>query len=424
MDEVQKQPEGQPVTPPHRLPDFSRMRAGRRARALFLLAGFFLAVGLAWGIWWVTVLRYAESTDDAYAAGNTVTVMPQVAGRVTAVLADDTDLVEAGQALVPIDPVDARLAYEHALVSLATAVRETCKLEAELRQSEANMAMRKIDLQRQQGNLERRQLLIRDKAVRKEEFIHSAEDVATARHALAVAEAQRNALTAVLLDTPVDGQPAVREAAAAVRERWLDLQRATVRSPVRGQVARRAVQVGEYVTPGKALLAVVPLDSLWVDANFKESQLRRMRIGQPALVRADMYGGSVTYHGTVQGFAAGTGSVFSLLPPQNATGNWIKVVQRVPVRIAIPEDELRAHPLLVGLSVTVEVDTVGLSVTVEVDTKDQDGPMLLTAPRPEPPASLAAQTPPVDFAPVDERIRAVIAANTQAGSAATHQAGL
>ena len=130
MDEVQKQPEGQPVTPPHRLPDFSRMRAGRRARALFLLAGFFLAVGLAWGIWWVTVLRYAESTDDAYAAGNTVTVMPQVAGRVTAVLADDTDLVEAGQALVPIDPVDARLAYEHALVSLATAVRETCKLEA------------------------------------------------------------------------------------------------------------------------------------------------------------------------------------------------------------------------------------------------------------------------------------------------------
>ena len=173
------------------------------------------------------------------------------------------------------------------------------------------------------------------------------------------------------------------------------------------------MQVGEYVTPGKALLAVVPLDSLWVDANFKESQLRRMRIGQPALVRADMYGGSVTYHGTVQGFAAGTGSVFSLLPPQNATGNWIKVVQRVPVRIAIPEDELRAHPLLVGLS-----------VTVEVDTKDQDGPMLLTAPRPEPPASLAAQTPPVDFAPVDERIRAVIAANTQAGSAATHQAGL
>ena len=150
-----------------------------------------------------------------------------------------------------------------------------------------------------------------------------------------------------------------------------------------------------------------------MDANFKESQLKRMRIGQPALITADMYGGSVTYHGTVQGFAAGTGSVFSLLPPQNATGNWIKVVQRVPVRIALQEDELREHPLLVGLS-----------VTVEVDTKNQDGPMLLTAPRPEPPASLAAQIPPVDFAPVDERINAIIAANIQAASASSHQAGL
>ncbi len=414
MDDAQNQPEAQTqARQQRRLPDFDTLRAGRRARILLLLTGFFLAAGVAWGIWWALVLRYEENTDDAYVSGNTVTVMPQVAGRVTAVLADDTDRVEAGQALVPIDPVDARLAYEHALVSLASAVRETCKLEAELRQSEANIAMRKIDLQRQQGNLERRQQLIKDKAVRKEEFIHSIEDVATARHALSVAEAQRNALTAVLLDTAVAEQPAVREAASVVRERWLDLQRATVRSPVRGQVARRAVQVGEYVTPGKPLLAVVPLDSLWVDANFKESQLKRMRIGQPALITADMYGGSVTYHGTVQGFAAGTGSVFSLLPPQNATGNWIKVVQRVPVRIALQKDELREHPLLVGLS-----------VTVEVDTKNQDGPMLLTAPRPEPPASLAAQTPPVDFAPVDERINAIIAANIQAASASSHQAGL
>lgn len=395
------------------LPDFSRTRAQKRARALVLLSAFFGSVGIAWLIWWAVALRYEESTDDAYVSGNAVSVMPQVAGRITAVLVDDTNRVEAGQALAPIDPVDARLAYEHALVNLASSVRDVSRLMSELRQSEANIDLRKVDVGRQQGNLERRRKLLEDKAVRKEEFIHSVEDVATARHALTVAEAQRQALTAVLLNTPLAEQPSVKLAASAVRERWLDLQRTTVRSPVSGQVARRAVQVGEYVTPGKPLLAVVQLDSLWVDANFKENQLRRMRIGQPALITADIYGGSVTYHGTVQGFSAGTGSVFSLLPPQNATGNWIKVVQRVPVRIALDPAELREHPLLLGLSVSVEVNTA-----------EQNGPMLLTAPRSEPPAALAAQTEPVDFTPVEERIRAIIAANTQSSLPPSPQAGL
>lgn len=302
------------------LPDFSRTRAQKRARALVLLSAFFGSVGIAWLIWWAVALRYEESTDDAYVSGNAVSVMPQVAGRITAVLVDDTNRVEAGQALAPIDPVDARLAYEHALVNLASSVRDVSRLMSELRQSEANIDLRKVDVGRQQGNLERRRKLLEDKAVRKEEFIHSVEDVATARHALTVAEAQRQALTAVLLNTPLAEQPSVKLAASAVRERWLDLQRTTVRSPVSGQVARRAVQVGEYVTPGKPLLAVVQLDSLWVDANFKENQLRRMRIGQPALITADIYGGSVTYHGTVQGFSAGTGSVFSLLPPPERHG--------------------------------------------------------------------------------------------------------
>lgn len=412
MDQSQ-QPIRQEAEATQALPHLSRARAGKRARALVLLSAFFGIIGLVWLIWWALVLRYEESTDDAYVSGNAVSVMPQVAGRILAVLADDTDHVEAGQALAPIDPVDARLAYEHALVNLASAVRDVSRLMSELRQSEANIAVRKVDVQRQHGNLERRRKLLENKAVRKEEFIHSVEDLATARHALAVAEAQRNALTAVLLDTPIEGQPSVKLAASAVRERWLDLQRTTVRSPVSGQVARRAVQVGDYVTPGKPLLAVVQLDSLWVDANFKENQLRRMRIGQPALIKADIYGGSVTYHGTVQGFSAGTGSVFSLLPPQNATGNWIKVVQRVPVRIALDPAELREHPLLLGLS-----------VTVEVKTGEQNGPMLLTAPRKDPPATLAAQTPPVDFAPVEERIRAIIAANTQNAPPSLPRAGL
>lgn len=377
-------------------------RSRKRARALMLLTLFFITLGVGCGVWWATVLRYQESTDDAYIAGNMVGVMPQVAGRVAAVLAENTDYVQAGQPLVPIEPEDARLAYEHALVDLASSVRQTCRLMAELRQSESTVAMRRIDVRRQQGNLERREALIRDKAVRKEEFIHSMEDVDSARHALTLAEAQRDALRAVLLDTNVAEQPAVKQAASTVRERWLDLHRTTVRSPVAGQVARRSVQVGQYVMPGTPLLAVVPLDNLWVDANFKESQIAGMRIGQSATVTADIYGGSVTYHGRVVGFSAGTGSAFSLLPPQNATGNWIKVVQRVPVRIALDAAQLREHPLLVGLS-----------ALVEVDTRTTDGPMLSDVSRAEPPAALAAQTPPVDFGPVEEHIREIIAANTR-----------
>ena len=198
---------------------------------------------------------------------------------------------------------------------------------------------------------------------------------------------------------------AVRQAAANVRDCWLALQRTTVLSPAAGQIAKRGVQAGEVVSPGTPLMTVIPLHRLWIDANFKEVQLHKMRIGQPAVIRVDMYGGDVTYHGRVTGFSAGTGSAFSLLPPQNATGNWIKIVQRVPVRIEIDPADLREHPLLVGLS-----------AVVKVDTSDTSGRLLAAAARTEPvPGDLVSQAPAVDFAPVEATISGIIRDNALPG---------
>ena len=223
--------------------------------------------------------------------------------------------------------------------------------------------------------------------------------------ALAAAEEERNALAAVLLDTGLAEQPAVRQAAANVRDCWLALQRTTVLSPAAGQIAKRGVQAGEVVSPGTPLMTVIPLHRLWIDANFKEVQLHKMRIGQPAVIRVDMYGGDVTYHGRVTGFSAGTGSAFSLLPPQNATGNWIKIVQRVPVRIEIDPADLREHPLLVGLS-----------AVVKVDTSDTSGRLLAASARTEPvPGDLVSQAPAVDFAPVEATISGIIRDNALPG---------
>ncbi len=382
-------------------------KSSRRKRILSALLIFFLLVGGGWGAWWYCVLRFEESTDDAYTAGNALRIMPQVNGRVAAVLADDNDRVAAGQPLVRLDPVDAQLAYDRAVVDLATAVRETCRLQAQLRESEANITMRRVDLRQQADNLARREILARRNAIGIEELRHARDSVENAASALSAAQEQRNALSAVLLDTPLAGQPRVRQAAAVVRDRWLDLWRTTLVSPAGGQIAKRSVQAGEVVSPGAPLMTVVPLDHLWVDANFKEGQLSRMRLGQPAVVRADMYGG-VTYHGRVAGFSAGTGSVFSLLPPQNATGNWIKIVQRVPVRIELDPAELTAHPLLVGLS-----------MLVEVDTSDTSGLLLARTPRNDPvPDDLTSRAPEADFSEVEALIARVIADNTPASDRA------
>ena len=364
---------------------------GRRKTLLLrIVAGLALA-GAAYGAWWGLVARHYQHTDNAYVGGNLVQITPQTSGTVLSILADDTDFVAAGQPLVKLDPADAEVALAQAEADLAQQVRQSRALFANRAASAALLAQRQSELSRAEDDLKRRQAA-GGEAVAGEELAHASAAVANAHAALSAAKEQLAASEAQTDNTRPDSHPAVARAAARVRESYLALSRATLPAPVAGYVAKRGVQVGQRVQPGAPLMAIVPLNSLWVDANFKESQLAGMRIGQPVTLHADIYGGSVTYHGKVAGLGAGTGGVFSLLPAQNATGNWIKVVQRVPVRITLDPKELSEHPL-----------RVGLSMLAEVDQHDPSGPALATAPRQAPAQSTTA------FAGADQAAQARIA---------------
>ena len=330
---------------------------GRRARLLWLLLGLFLAAGVGYAIYWERVARYVESTDDAYVGGNLVQITPQVSGTVLAIGADDTDYVEAGQTLVELDQADSRVALDQAEAALARSVRQVRNLMATTAQIEANVTLREIELARARAYLMRRAPLAESGALPAEELQNARDAVASSRAALEAAEQQLAAQKTLVDRTTVETHPEVQGAAARLREAYLAYARTSLPAPVSGIVAKRSVQVGQRVAPGTPLMAVIPLDQVWVDANFKERQLLNLRPGQTAKLRADIYGSAVEFHGRVAGFGAGTGSAFALLPPQNATGNWIKVVQRVPVRIALDPAELARYPLQLGMSMLVEVDT-------------------------------------------------------------------
>lgn len=339
-------------------------RQKKRRQALTRVTLVFALAGIAWGGYWFAVTRHQESTDDAYVAGNQIPISAQTGGTVTAVLVDDTDRVKAGAPLLQLDRSDAELALERARAELALAVRQSRQQITGTQRAEAQVKLRQSELERARGDLARRTQAAGNDAVGKEELQHARDAVSAAEAALAAAQQELKAGREMVLADAVERQPAVARAAAQLRESWLALQRTTVLAPADGQIARRSVQLGARVAPGAPLMALVP-PTMWVDANFKEVQLARLRIGQPAEIEADVYGSKVSYHGKVVGLAAGTGSAFSLLPPQNATGNWIKVVQRVPVRIALDARELAQHPL-----------RLGLSLNVSVDTRDQSGPVL------------------------------------------------
>jgi len=337
----------------------------RRRRALLVVLAVFVLAGAAWGAWWWVAGRWTETTDDAYVQGNVVQVTPQAAGTVVAVGADDTDYVKAGDELVRLDRADARVALEQAEAQLARTVRQVRGMYASDAQAAAAVAQRASELARARHDLERRQRAEGDGSVSAEEIAHAEDTIAEKRAALAAAREQLRAERALTQGTSVDDHPDVRAAAAKVHEAFLAYARTSIPAPVSGYVAKRSVQLGQRVAAGAALMAVVPLDGVWAEANFKESQLADVRVGQPATVEADLYGGRVEYHGRVSGFGAGTGAAFALLPAQNATGNWIKVVQRVPVRVALDPKELASHPL-----------QVGLSLRVDIDTHDRSGPRL------------------------------------------------
>jgi len=333
--------------------------ATRRLRARWLSLGFgsFALLGLAYGIYWAHTLRYRESTDDAYVSGNIVQITPQIAGTVVGIGVDDTQYVPAGTPLVRLDQADAKVALDEAEAQLARTVREVRTLYATSSQLQALVSQRESDLALAQQDLARRERLGDSGAISSEELQHASDAARSAAAALLSAQQQLRAGRARTDGTTLEDHPDVRNAAAQVRNAFLTYERTTLPAPVSGFIAKRNVQLGQRVSPGLTLMAIVPLDQVWVDANFKEPQLAMMRVGQPVTLSADLYGHSVVYHGTVAGFGAGTGSVFSLLPAQNATGNWIKIIQRVPVRVALNAGELAGHPLQIGLSMRAEVDT-------------------------------------------------------------------
>lgn len=369
-----------------------------RKRALLGLTTLFLAAGVAYGAYWYLELRHYQNTDDAYVTGDIVPINPRVTGSVTAIMADNTDKVIAGQPLVKLDATDSQLALEQAETQLAETVRNTHKLMVDVGQLQANVQARQVALSQAMSDLTRFSALGRSDAISQQELQHAQDSVKQAQAELSAAQQQLLATQALVLNTPLAQQPAVQHAMQVVKQAWINLQRTTLVSPSNGYVAKRSVQLGSYVTPGTPLMAVIPLHSVWVDANFKETQLQNMRIGQPVTLVSDFYGDDVVYHGTVEGLSAGTGSAFSLLPPQNATGNWIKVVQRLPVRIRLEPKELDQHPLRIGLSMTVTVNTL-----------DRDGNELATSIKQDAHSSTDALQ--VDMAPIEQRIATILQQN-------------
>jgi membrane fusion protein (multidrug efflux system) len=365
-------------------------RSSRRRTVLTSLGAVVVVAGVAWGAYEWLVASHYESTDNAYVQGNVIQITPQVGGTVLAIGADETDFVKMGQPLVQLDPADARVALAQAEAALGQAVRQTRtlfanngSLAAQVTLREAEVVKARSDLARTQDDLQRRRLLSGNGAVSREELNHAETATANAKSALAGTEAAVAAAREQLASnrsltegTSVEQHPSVLAAAAKLKEAWLATQRVALPAPVDGYVAKRTVQLGQRVAAGSPLLSIVPLGQLWVDANFKEIQLRNIRIGQPVTLTADLYGKKVRYHGKVAGLGVGTGAAFALLPAQNATGNWIKVVQRVPVRISLQADELLANPL-----------RVGLSMDAEIDVSHRDGKMLADAPRTQPLAS-------------------------------------
>jgi membrane fusion protein, multidrug efflux system len=351
----------------------------RRGRWLLAVAVIFVVIGLLSIAYWYFYARYYQDTDDAYVAGDLVNVMSQVSGTVVSIGADETDLVQAGRELIRLDSTDAQIALRDSEARLAKAVRQTRTVFANRDQLDAVVAQRRADLSKAQSDLDRRKDLTKTGAVSAEELSHAQDALSAARDGWVAAQKNLAASAALAGQTGVADNPDVQAAATDVERAYLALRRTSILAPVSGYVAKRAVQLGERVElGGQPLLSIVPLERLRVEANFKEVQLSQMRIGQPVRIIADLYGGHVEFHGTVAGLGLGTGAAFALLPAQNATGNWIKVVQRVPVRIALDQKELTEHPLRIGLSTKVQVDVSDVSGAILARTS-RETPVLATS---------------------------------------------
>ena len=385
-----------PATRAGEAPPARPVNASRR-KGFTILAVVVGLGAIAFGSYWFLYARYFESTDDSYVDGDVVQITSEVPGTVIGLHADDTQFVARGQPLLELDPADAEVAVRVAEANLGRAVRAVRALFDQEGQLQDDILYREVALRRAEHDYERRTGLLRDGAVSTEELQHTRDDMTEVRASLAATREQLGETEARIDGTTIATNPEVLAAAAKVRDAWLQLRRTRITSPVSGVVARRSVQVGQRVAAGTPLMGVVPLDALWINANFKEVQLRDMRVGQPVTLRADVYGGKVVYHGKVVGLAAGTGSAFALLPAENASGNWIKIVQRLPVRVQLDPGELRAHPL-----------RIGESVTATVDIRDTSGPLVSRQVRRVP---IPSQPSLADDPAVEARIARIIRDN-------------
>lgn len=369
-----------------------------RKKGLSIFILLLIVSGILAAFYWLFFLKDIESTEDAYVGGNQIMVSGQVAGNVAKINVDNMDKVRAGDILIELDDTNAKLSFEQAQSNLANAVRQIKQLEFTVQQLQAAVNANEITLAQAQGNLNRRVQLEKSGAIDQESFQHAKEAVALAKANLNSSQNQLAANQALLLARPLMQQPQIQNAIAAVKQAWLNLQRTQIKSPIDGYVARRSVQVGQAVSVGSPLMAVISTEQMWLDANFKETQLTDMRLGQPAEVHFDLYGKDKVFHGTVVGIDIGTGSAFSLLPSQNASGNWIKVVQRIPVRIQLDAQQIAENPL-----------RIGLSATVKVNVANKDGAFLreIDAPR----THYTTDTLHYDESAVDSLIQSIIEQN-------------
>jgi membrane fusion protein, multidrug efflux system len=376
--------------------------APKNNRRGFLLRALGVVVLLAligWGLWYYFDGRWYEGTDDAYVSGNVVQITPQLPGTVVSIGADDGDRVAAGQVLVKLDPSNTEVALAEAKANLASTVRKVRGLYSSVSGAQADVAARQVAVDKARADYNRRRDLAKSGAISAEELAHAQDELTAAQSALTSATQQYQTSKVLVDATVVASHPDVQTAAARLRQAYLDDLRTTIVAPVDGYVAKRSVQLGSRIAPGTPLMAVVPLHEVWIDANFKETQLTGMRIGQPVEIHADVYGGDVTYQGKVQSLGVGTGSAFSLLPAQNATGNWIKIVQRVPVRVVFTQPrELDQHPL-----------RIGLSTDVTVNLHDKRGPMLALQPPSKP--TFSTEVYQQQLAKADGVIAQIIQAN-------------
>ena len=357
----------------------------RRNKLLLALGAVVGTAAVVSAAYWYLYGSHFVSTDNAYAAVEIAQVTPSVGGTISEVRVTDTQSVTKGDVLVVIDPTDAKLALAQAEADLGSAVRrvrgyvandsgliaQIAARAADEKRAAAQLASAEADFERASIDLQRREALSASGSVSGDELTRAQNAFAAAKANLTVAQAataqakanrdaaigSKEANAALIADTTEDTNPEVALARARRDQAAVDLERTVIRAPVDGVVAKRQVQLGQRVQAGTPLLAVVPVQEMHVDANFKEVQLEKVRAGQPVTLTADIYGSSVTYDGTVEGFSGGSGAAFAAIPAQNATGNWIKVVQRVPVRIKLDPEQLAANPLKVGLSMTARIDT-------------------------------------------------------------------